>query len=390
MKRKHDDEVNPPPPHGATTKSRSSTVRLLCSVALLIVLAAWDLLPAAVNHHNLSSLSNTTKQRTARVPQKSSSKSSWATPPPTTPPPNNSTDHDDSSNDDAMMDATIENVWDKDWVSPACRPRRRINLPRIQRLYFSHTRKAGGTTLHGFLSFVAKSHGWTLVVNEGKAAEAPLRNDTYYVTNLRAPVARIVSSYKYEGRWICEQLVKNASFVPTPENSQTLEDYIALHDASSSRANCSTTGGKSGSFLWKCSENCYLRWFGQDFNCLQNPDESYRTAMEKLMQYHLIVVTERMQDNAYTTRLARMLNVHSRHFRTTSPWCAKESTYWNEKHPAVIQNETLKRLEKMNQMDMRLYNDITNCPNGRINFPRFDEILGGRQNHTTTKTRDGL
>ena len=226
-----------------------------------------------------------------------------------------------------IMNDNVDNVWRNDWVSPACRPHRRLNnTPRIQRLYFAHTRKAGGSTLRTFLAQVAKTHGWTWVVTEGKAAEAPVRNDTFYVTNLRAPVARILSSYKYEGRWLCKELVQkkknknnNASFVPTAENSQTLEEYISQYDASSLRINCINATGKSSRFLWKCSENCYMRWFAQDFNCLQNPYESYRTAMEKLMQYHLIVVTERMQDSSYTARLARMFNVHPRTFRTTQP-----------------------------------------------------------------------
>ena len=86
---------------------------------------------------------------------------------------------DDSSRDDAMMNVTVENVSHNDWVSPACRPCRRINLPRIQRLYFSYPRKAGvRRRTDACLLWPNRTVGPWLWMDEGKAAEAPLRNDT--------------------------------------------------------------------------------------------------------------------------------------------------------------------------------------------------------------------
>ena len=97
-----------------------------------------------------------------------------------------------------------------DYVSPVCRPswgsETQQRNGRIDRLFFSHTRKAGGTMLARFFRLVAQTHGWKFVSVEGTPAEAPIRNDTFYVTHLREPVARAISMYKYGGRFTCLEL----------------------------------------------------------------------------------------------------------------------------------------------------------------------------------------
>ena len=77
--------------------------------------------------------------------------------------------------------------------------------------------------------------------------------------------------------------------------------------------------------------------------------------MEKLMNYHVVVVTERMRDRHYISGLARMFGVHPRRFETNLPgFCTPESTYWNKVYPPVIRNETVEKLEKINQIILRI------------------------------------
>ena len=86
--------------------------------------------------------------------------------------------------------------------------------------------------LSRFFGLVAKTHGRKYVSVEGTPVEAPTRNDTFYVTHLREPVARAISMYKYAnmaGRWSCRKMVfpdRYPDFVPSVNSSRTLEDYI--------------------------------------------------------------------------------------------------------------------------------------------------------------------
>jgi hypothetical protein len=62
--------------------------------------------------------------------------------------------------------------------SPACFPSFGGKHHNISRIYFSHTRKAGGTTLRRYLSEVARAMNFDYVVNEHSTQEFPGRNDT--------------------------------------------------------------------------------------------------------------------------------------------------------------------------------------------------------------------
>jgi hypothetical protein len=189
------------------------------------------------------------------------------------------------------------------------------------RLVFLHMRKAGGTTIRNFLKNVVKSNNTSFqefVHCEGhkKCLEFPNNenNDGYhrynmeaggpsstsssrnskrslsrdtsgrtlYVTNLREPISRIISNYKYDQRWNCDnKLIKmnmnmdtntnknntnntnssNAAskreyFIPTLENQDMtleefgLEQFPSFHKKSKNK----------NSKLWRCSTNCYSRW----------------------------------------------------------------------------------------------------------------------------------
>lgn len=362
------------------TKTNRTEYSYILSFSFLLVFAvlAWDLLPTFGSNKDNANLSRNRRIKPLRTRKSNFDRESSSL--------SSSSSSFSSRDKNSTSATTVVNVeqplgYSGDDISPACRPRRtRSEGIPIRRLYFAHTRKAGGSTLRKFLRAVAQRHGWTWDVTEGKPAEDPTtcrRNDTLYVTHLRQPVARILSSYKYEGRWKCKQLVQNRTFVPTANNSVTLEEYVADNDASEIRTTRQCDEKRHDDFLWQCSENCYVRWFGKDFDCMVDPYKNYQTAREKLMSYHVIIVTEKMKDPLYVKDLTRMFQVPATLFTTQLPkWCSPQSTQWNKVYPAILRNETLERLERMNQLDTRLYHDITTCPNGTI-FPSFDQINGG-------------
>lgn len=255
-------------------------------------------------------------------------------------------------------------VWQQqylqDFTSPVCLPGRRENHDMIRRLYFSHTRKAGGTTFRNLFDRIARHKKWQLDIREGKAGEAPVRNDTLYVTNLRDPMARVLSAFYYEGRWKCRQLVRNHSFVPTAENAASFQEFLAKCSENKDRFQC---GRKKR--LWGCAENCYLRWFGQPFNCLKDPLASYQSALQKLLGYDLIIITEFLKDPGYVRGLLGYFGIHNEKLAKDLPgFCTKQSRHWNKVYPTVVSNDSLAELEQLNQLDTLLYRTLTTCPDG--------------------------
>ena len=166
-----------------------------------------------------------------------------------------------------------------------------------------------------------------------------------------------------------------ADFIPTANNSRTLEDYIEKESDKPEQQQCLKIPERRKK-LWGCGKNCYLRWYGKPFNCLADIEKSYRTAREKLLGNNLIVILERMSDPMYVKGLLRMFgNMETDTLSTTQKiHCANESRYWNDKYPAIIKNSTLSNLTKLNKWDVRLYNELNDCPDGIV-FPTFERGL---------------
>lgn len=241
----------------------------------------------------------------------------------------------------------------------------------ISKIYFYHTRKAGGTSLRYFLQRFAMEHNLTIKEAEYEAAESPFEStngkfgeeeNTFYVTVLREPVARSVSHFKYSGRWPCDRLV-NSSFIPNPSTAKTLEDWI---DGSSCKA--------AGKRLVDCSVNCYSKWFSDRARCDDNANlmRNFEVARRKLKGYHLIVVQDWLSNETYVRGLEAMFGM--RGYRQRPAWCENKSRMANEMYPLVVRNETLRRLINMNRVDRKLFDELTSCPDGVV-FPKFDRNL---------------
>ena len=232
----------------------------------------------------------------------------------------------------------------------------------IRRIFFAHTRKAGGTYVKNILTYVSKLYNLTLVKVEGlQGWESPQRQDTLYVTNLRHPVSRIISDYKYEGRWDCGQIVSNRTFQPTLENSQSLKSFIEK----SAKPNGCKSNNKDHTLMWRCSRLCYLRTFGgKKFNCLRKDDlmYNYKTALSRLKNhFHLVVITEWLHDATYRESLLQYFGINPNLKFDKMMYCGKESKHWNTKFPVTIKNDTLQKLYRVNALDIQLYNKLISC-----------------------------
>lgn len=261
------------------------------------------------------------------------------------------------------------------FVSPVCHPSFGAKQ-NITRIYHAHTRKAGGTSIFRLLKTVANAWNWTYVHREGTIMEPPTRQDTLYVTHMREPVSRIISDYQYEARWDCKEMIRNKSAVFSYDNEKSFEQDI--QDIVDKKR---PLWGSNPNKLWRCVEQCYLRWYGKDFNFMSkgtkhNVTENYRTALDFFNKYDIIVVMERLKDPEYVKGLESMFGDMAKGVLSTRQiaYCFPESRKWNSLYPASIRNETVDRLQKLNEYDIQLYNEVNHCPFG-VHFPDPTEHL---------------
>jgi len=177
-----------------------------------------------------------------------------------------------------------------------------------------------------------------------------------------------------EGRWECNQMIHNYSFVPTEANANAIETWI--HTGGHQPMKCKFKGNNNPRlfFLGGCAFNCYIQWFAG--LC---PNESvpwprkYKIAEEKLRRYNLIVVLEKLKDPNYVSAIENFFAVPGL-MKKTKSLCEPEADKANKKYPLVIQNNTLAKLQNLNKFDTMLYQSLTECmENGQYDFPRWDE-----------------
>lgn len=231
----------------------------------------------------------------------------------------------------------------------------------IKRIYFYHVRKAGGTMIRKYLKKVASKHRIHLRILEYKHAyaeeEVGSRSDTFYVTNIRDPVERSVSHFKYDARWGCDQLVKNSSlFVPTSDNAMPFESWNYT-GGFEEQSDCD----EPFSFV-SCAVNCYVQSFSGKGCTRDNWFTEYNLAWDRLLRYNMILVYSKFDDPEYVRAVedffggVRGFNVPS------SMFCGEEAREANRKVPLRVSFEHVLSLARLNEMDNRLYRDlVTSC-----------------------------
>lgn len=305
-------------------------------------------------------------------------------------------DEDSSTDEDEMEPEELR--------SPSCHPHFSVALSdgnftkerKFTRLYFYHTRKAGGTNLKQYFRKVAAHYGLEFHYDEYTVAEDPGSHEdaaTFYVTNLRDPVARSISHFKYEGRWNCTGLTNDTSYIPTEQNARTLEEWSTNYGSHSKRKiPCARTKTKGIFFkMVTCGVMCQIQWFaGQScphgnvflpMDLTSNPDErdlslmkQYQVARQKLGRYNFIVISEWLKDPGYVAAVERLFGVPGVAERKYYPWCEAESHHANNLIPLVIKNKTLEKLTLANKFDTFLYDEYAHCLNYRKkkDFPKWD------------------
>ena len=267
--------------------------------------------------------------------------------------------------------------------SPVCYPRLLHGNTVVRRIFFGHMRKAGGSTLRAYFTNVTQKYDLEFEFSEGTRIEEPgKRMDTIYITHVRDPVSRIISHYKYEGRWPCDQLVFNKSqFVPTMDNSMRFERWIASADHNGT---CSSS--RLRQIGWKCTSNCYIRWINfprgfckrsEELSMHHQPPKQqqgkfnnlYSRAQFRAYNFDVIIDIERLsRDSTYSSGIERMFGLDGLGKSKLGMFCGKRSRLANKLVPFQVSNRTLKELYMTNEPDYNLYNELISCPNGII-FP---------------------
>jgi len=270
--------------------------------------------------------------------------------------------------------------------SPACHPHfnhlppnnggQWNNTTKFKRILFYHARKAGGSSMNKYLVKVAQAYGIKIEWIEWNAMEEPGtqfdKEDTFYVTHLREPIARSISHFQYNGRWPCKTL-QHREFEPTEENAYKLESWNETqgHEA---KKTCHTR--KNDVFrLGDCAVNCYTQWFG-GLSCPRwevPVQQQYEVAMSKLLKYNMIIVIDKLHDTKYVQAIENFFGVEGLLERGV-PYCERMSHKANEKNPLVVKDETRARLTELNRIDLKLYHEISDCLEGGNyeDIPKWD------------------
>lgn len=164
-----------------------------------------------------------------------------------------------------------------------------------------------------------------------------------------------------QGRWNCRDLAKwynskRADFVPTEWNANKIEAWIKTGGFQD------TTCPRNEFSLGECAVNCYTQWIS-GLSCPQyniSTEVQFAVANARLRRYNFIVVLERLADQKYAAAIERFFGVPGVTKRR-SAFCERSSRKANKMNPLIITNETRERLIRLNEVDIRLYNDISDC-----------------------------
>lgn len=274
-------------------------------------------------------------------------------------------------------------------ISPACHPHFNLALPnnkwnnstKFSRIYFYHSRKAGGSSIHKYLGKVADHYNIKLSYNEWTTMEEPgtYDNATFYVTHMREPIDRSISHFKFQGRWDCRDLVRHSdTFTPTEANANKIQTWN--HTGGHVESECKVKGRKKNGesqqffFLGQCAVNCYTQWWSGVCKEMDVPlEQQYQIALQKSSRYNFIAVIEKLSDPEYVQAVEDFFGVPGLEGLHGTPYCQRQSHKANAKYPLVVPPETRESLTNLNQVDINLYHRLTDClDSGGYSFPKFD------------------
>ena len=129
-----------------------------------------------------------------------------------------------------------------------------------------------------------------------------------------------------EGRWDCNQLVKNKTFIPTKQNAQSItnwDKHFGFDESWCTQITNSTTKQSQPYFrMSQCAVNCYSQWFAglscpwwttpkhtsPNYRPLRREvpmTQQYQVAKKKLFKYNAIIIMEKLKDRQYVQAMER-------------------------------------------------------------------------------------
>lgn len=229
-----------------------------------------------------------------------------------------------------------------------------------------------------YLTKVAQHHSIDLEVLEFKHAsfdeEVGSRSDTLYVTNLRDPVERSISHFKYDARWGCNNLVKNKTFVPSTTNAQpfAMWNFTGGFVKTACSSSSSSRRRSNRSFYFEaCAVNCYIQTFSGNACTHDNWYTEYNVAWDRLMKYNIILMYSKFNNAKYIQAVENFFGGVG--FGVpSSMFCGDEARLANRKVPLRVSFEHVLRLTRLNELDNRLYKDfLSPCwDDDKYSFPR--------------------
>jgi hypothetical protein len=221
-------------------------------------------------------------------------------------------------------------------------PHTQIEWNQYKTIFLYHSRKAGGSTLRRLLQQVAQKHNVSFITKEGVVLEEEdmHQNQTLFVTSLRDPIDRIISSYWFEGRWPMK----------FPEENKTLATALSFDEWFDVCQN------KTKKWQWFSVSNSYVKWFGTTGTTDDN-DIVYDidTAKQRLSKFHMVLRTEKMSDVKYWDRVTWILDAEDIMTKTNQRHANKGKLRPdNATSMDFISTEDMKRLANVNQLDYKL------------------------------------
>lgn len=242
----------------------------------------------------------------------------------------------------------------------------------VSHLHFHHMRKAGGSSLRTLLVNMAKiqaiphvlhiSQSEGLTFNVTCFTEGP----RVFLTSIRDPISRIISSYKYEGH--AERL--DDRMFPGYDTPEELINQLEAGKELKFREwvdrvlqrYANDPADFKADHVWVDVDNYYIKTLTNRHRDVSKPIDANDLQLAKriLASFDLVVITEWMNQADQTEYMNRMLGTTIKmnfpHRQIASTW----------KHQGLIDDDTLKYLKQLNKYDIELYEYAKELTKSRI------------------------
>ena len=105
------------------------------------------------------------------------------------------------------------------------------------------------------------------------------------------------------------------------------------------------------SYVWQCVSECFTKWFGGWNATNTNITSLYERAIQRLEEFDIVVIQERLHDHAYQIALEAAVNTKIApitHANAMGGWKFGYEAY-------NVSSSEIKQLVALNTYDLRLY-----------------------------------